>query len=121
MARKRGCKRKRHVVVAFRMDEKASARLDAKVSLSGLTKQDYITCKLLDESVNVIPSSRIAKSLSSWMQAIYRELLTARDEGRMLEADLVWIARAVAEEYGALSASEPTPDANEAMLNMSRA
>ncbi len=117
---KRPCKRSRSVIVAFRMEEDAATRLDALVSLSDLTKQDYIERRLLDESVTVIPSSRIAKSLSQWMQAIYRELVLARQEGRILGEDLVWITRAVAEEYGALSSEAAVRDANEAMRNIPR-
>ena len=47
---KRPCKSTRSVIVAFRMEEDAARRLDALVSLSGLTKQDYIERRLLDES-----------------------------------------------------------------------
>lgn len=39
---KRLYERSRSVVVAFRMDEEAATRLDALMSLSCLTKQDYI-------------------------------------------------------------------------------
>ena len=83
-------------------------------------RQDYIERKLLDESVSVIPSSRIARSLSRWMQSIYLELIIARHEGRALDADIVWIARAVAEEYAALSSTTPIKDANKAMLGIER-
>lgn len=117
---KRPCKRSRSTIVAFRMEEDAARRLNALASLSGLTKQDYIERRLLDESVTVIPSSRIAKSLSQWMQAIYRELVLARQEKRMLGEDLVWIARAVAEEYGALSSESAVRGANEAMRDIPR-
>lgn len=117
---KRPCKRSRSVIVAFRMEEDSATRLDALVSLSGLTKQNYIERRLLDESVTVIPSSRTAKSPSQWMQAIYRELVLARQEERMLGEDLAWIARAVAEEYGALSSESAVRDANEAMRDIPR-
>lgn len=84
MGKKKPYARERPVTVAFRMSEEAARRLDALVSLSGLTKQDYIECRLTNQSVTVYPSSRIARSLSCWMQSIYRELLIAREEGRML-------------------------------------
>lgn len=54
------------------------------------------------------------------MQSIYHELIIAREEGRMLDADLLWIARAVSEEYGAMASSEPIKDANEAMRSIER-
>ena len=102
------------------MSEEAAKRLDALVSLSGLTKQDYIECRLTNQSVTVYPSSRIARSLSCWMQSIYRELLIAREEGRMLDADLIWIARTVSEQYGAMASPKPIKDANEAMRVIKR-
>lgn len=58
--------------------------------------------------------------LSCWMQSIYHELVIAREEGRMLDADLLWIARAVSEEYGAIASTEPIKDANEAMRSIER-
>ena len=54
------------------------------------------------------------------MQAIYRELILARQEKRMLGEDLVWIARAVAEEYGAPSSESAIRYANEAMRGIPR-
>lgn len=117
---KRPCKRARSVTVAFRMDREHAKRLDALISLSGLTKQEYIERRLLNESVTVVPSSRIARSLSQWMQAIYRELLTAREEERALDADVAWVARAIAEEHGGLAANETVIDANEAMKGIAR-
>lgn len=103
--------RERPVTMAFRMSEEATRRLDAPVSLSGLIKQDYIECCLSNQSVTVYPSSHIAQTLSYWMQSIYRELVVAREEGRMLDADLLWIARAVSKEYGVIAAADQRVDA----------
>ena len=120
MGKKRPYARERSVTVAFRMSEETAKKLDALVSLSGLAKQDYIECRLTNQGVTVYPSSRIARSLSCWMQSIYRELIIAREEGRMLDADLLWIVRAVSEEYGAMASAEPIKDANEAMRAIER-
>lgn len=46
------------------MTEDEARRLDALVALSGLSKQDYIECRLTNQSVTVVPSSRVARSLS---------------------------------------------------------
>lgn len=102
------------------MSEDVARKLDALVALSGLSKQDYISSRLTNQSVTVVPSSRVARSLSCWMQSIYRELVIAREEGRMLDADLVWIARTVSEEYSALAAPGVSKDANEAMKGIER-
>lgn len=100
MGKKKPFVRERPITVAFCMSEEAARKLDALVSLSGLTKQDYIECRLTNQSVTVYPSSRIARSLSCWMQSICHELVIARKEGRMLDADLLWIEHAVSEEFG---------------------
>ena len=44
------------------------------VSISGLTKQDYITSKLLDRRVTVEPSSRIQRNLAGVMKEVLAEL-----------------------------------------------
>lgn len=118
--KKKCCHRERAVTIGFRMTEDEARRLDALVALSGLSKQDYIECRLTNQSVTVCPSSRIARTLSCWMQSIYRELLIAREEGRMLDADLIWITRTVSEEYAAMAATEISKDANEAMRDIER-
>lgn len=48
--------------------------LDNLVAISGQTKQDYITRKLLDRRIVVVPSSRIQKGMEEAMMLIYREL-----------------------------------------------
>lgn len=71
---KRPCKRTRSVIVAFRMEEDAARRLDALVSLSGLTKQDYIERRLLDESRDRHP------------ELAHREITLAMDAGDLPRA-----------------------------------
>lgn len=89
-------------------------------SAPGLSKQNYIECRLTNQSVTIIPRSRVARSLSCWMQSIYRELIIARNERRMLDADLVWIVRTISEEYAALDAAEVSKDAKEVMKGIHR-
>lgn len=74
--------RKRMRTVAFRVDEEAFARIDVLSGLSGLSKQDYMEARMLDESVVVFPSSRVVKKLLEYAQEIYEELLCARREAR---------------------------------------
>lgn len=63
----------RNRTVAFRVSEEAR-HLDMLVSISGLTKQDYITSKLLDRRVTVEPSSRIQRNLAGVMKEVLAEL-----------------------------------------------
>lgn len=64
----------RNKTIAFRMSEEEAAQLDMLVSISGLTKQDYITSKLLNREVRVIPSSRIQLNLQSTMRQLLDKL-----------------------------------------------
>lgn len=48
--------------------------LDNLVAISCQTKQDYITRKLLDRRIVVVPSSRMQKGVEEAMMLIYREL-----------------------------------------------
>lgn len=67
----------RNKTVAFRMSEEEAAQLDMLVSISGLTKQEYITSKLLNREVRVIPSSRIQLNLQSTMRQLLDRLNSA--------------------------------------------
>ena len=51
----------RNKTVAFRMSEEENRILDTKVSLSGLTKQDYIIRQLLGWRIEVQANPRVYK------------------------------------------------------------
>lgn len=71
--------RRRSVTVAFRVSPEEAELIDVQVAMSGLTKQDYITSRLLNREVKVVPSSRLQKALREHMDAAYRELRRIRD------------------------------------------
>ena len=71
--------RRRNVTVAFRVSPEEAKLIDVQVAMSGLTKQDYITSRLLNREVKVVPSSRLQKALRERMDAAYRELRRIRD------------------------------------------
>lgn len=64
----------RNHTVAFRVSDKESKLLNDLVALSGLTKQDYITRRLLCRDVVVQGNPRVYKALKNQMVAIYEEL-----------------------------------------------
>lgn len=66
--------RRRSVTVAFRVSPEEAQLIDAQVAMSGMTKQNYITARLLNRKVTVVPSSRLQKALREHMDAAYREL-----------------------------------------------
>ena len=64
----------RNHVVAFRVSDEEAKLLNDLVALSGLTKQDYITRRLLCRDVVVQGNPRVYKALKNQMAAIYEEL-----------------------------------------------
>ena len=64
----------RNHTVAFRVSDEESKLLNDLVALSGLTKQDYITRRLLCRDVVVGGNPRVYKALRNQMVAIYEEL-----------------------------------------------
>ena len=64
----------RNHTVAFRVSDGESKLLNDLVALSGLTKQDYITRRLLCRDVVVQGNPRVYKALKNQMMAIYEEL-----------------------------------------------
>ena len=67
-------RRWRNHTVAFRVSDEESKLLNDLVVLSGLTKQDYITRRLLCRDVVVQGNPRVYKALKNQMVAIYEEL-----------------------------------------------
>ena len=64
----------RNHTVAFRVSNEEANLLNDLVALSGLTKQDYITRRLLCRDVVVQGNPRVYEALKNQMAAIYEEL-----------------------------------------------
>lgn len=64
----------RNRTVAFRVSEEENAQIDTAVKLTGLTKQDYITRRLLCKDVVVQGNPRVFKALRNQMTDILEEL-----------------------------------------------
>lgn len=64
----------RNKTVAFRVSPEEDAQLETAVRLSGLTKQDYITRRLLERDVIVQGNPRVYKALRNELAAILTEL-----------------------------------------------
>jgi hypothetical protein len=69
----------RNKTVAFRVSPEEDAKIEAAVKLSGLTKQDYITRRLLCQDVVVQGNPRVYKALRE-------QFATVLDELRRIEA-----------------------------------
>ena len=64
----------RNVVVAFRMSPEEAQELNVKVSLSGLSKQDYIIQCLLKHEIRVVGGMKVAKKVQVHLDTILEEL-----------------------------------------------
>ena len=64
----------RNRTVSFRMSNEEITLLNNLVSLSGLTKQDYIIKRLFCKDVVVVGNTRVYKALKSHMEQLCIEL-----------------------------------------------
>lgn len=64
----------RSVTIAFRVSPEENEELNTLVRLSGLTKQDYITCRLLNRDVVVQGNPRVHKALRSQISELCQKV-----------------------------------------------
>ena len=64
----------RNITVGFRVSPEESEQIDRAVRLSGLTKQDYITRRLLCQDVVVQGNPRVYKALKNQLAEVLTEL-----------------------------------------------
>ena len=66
--------RLRSKTIAFRMSPEEANLLDSLVAISGMTKQDYITRRLLNRDIVVQGNPRVYKALRDQLAAVLGEL-----------------------------------------------
>ncbi len=69
--------------VAFRLSPEEADLLDTYVCLSGLTKQEYITRRLLSKDVVVQGNPRVYKALRDQLAAVLQELKRIEDKAEV--------------------------------------
>jgi Fe-S cluster assembly ATPase SufC len=87
----------RNVVVAFRMSPEEAQELNVKVSLSGLSKQDYIIQCLLKHEIRVVGGMKVAKKVQVHLDTILEELQTLDESDRGIDVDAAY---AVQRDWG---------------------
>ena len=78
----------RNKTIAFRVSPEESEQIDAAVRLSGLTKQDYITKRLLCRDIVVQGNPKVYKALRNQLAAVLNELRRVKD-GADVDSDLL--------------------------------
>ena len=64
----------RSKTIAFRVSPEENEQIEIAVRLSGLTKQDYITRRLLNRDIVVQGNPRVYKALRDQLAAVLGEL-----------------------------------------------
>lgn len=64
----------RSKTVAFRMSPEEAIQLDINARLSGLTKQDYLIRRSLQQEIKVVGNPRVYKALKQQLQEVLFEL-----------------------------------------------
>ena len=64
----------RSKTIAFRVSPEENEQIEIAVRLSGLTKQDYITRRLLNRDIVVQGNPRVYKALRDQLAAVLEEL-----------------------------------------------
>ena len=73
----------RSKTVGFRVSPEEDALIEAAVSLSGLTKQDYIVKKLTDKEIVVMGNPRVFKALKKGLEKVLGELERISNAGEI--------------------------------------
>lgn len=73
----------RSKTVGFRVSPEEDALIEAAVSLSGLTKQDYIVKKLTDKEIVVMGNPRVFKALKKELEKVLGELERIANAGEV--------------------------------------
>ena len=90
------CNRWRNKTVAFRVSPEEDKLLETYVKLSGLTKQDYITRRLLKREVVVQGNPRVFKALREQMAAVLEELRRI-EAGAKTDQELLEVIQMIAD------------------------
>ncbi len=81
--------------VTFRMSPEENQQLETLVKLSGLTKQDYITKRLLCKDVVVQGNPRVYKALKEQLAEVLIELKRIKN-GEKVDDELLDVIRMIA-------------------------
>ena len=73
--------------VAFRMSPEEAQELNVKVSLSGLSKQDYIIQCLLQHEIRVVGGMKVAKKVQVHLDTILEELQSLDEADRGIDVE----------------------------------
>ena len=80
-------KRWRSLSIGFRVSPEENEQINIAVSLSGLSKQEYITSKLLDRTIKVQASCKVHRAVYDRLTEVLTELKRL-DTGETVDVEL---------------------------------
>ena len=95
----------RNITVAFRVSPEEDAEIENAVKLTGLTKQDYITKRLLCRDVVVQGNPRVYKALRNQLADVLTELRRI-DAGSPVNVETLDTIRMIAVIMGGMKKEE---------------
>lgn len=99
----------RSQTIAFRVSPEEGSTIRSRARLSGLTLQEYLTRRSLEQDIVVVGNPRVYKALKVQMEQIRLELQRL-SPGDSVNPDLQETIRLVAEIYAGMGkASSPPP------------
>ena len=95
----------RNITVGFRVSPEESEQINKAVRLSGLSKQDYITRRLLCQAVIVQGNPRVYKALRNELAAVLAELQRI-EAGNSVDDELLNVIELIAIVLGGLKGED---------------
>ena len=95
----------RSQTIAFRVSPEEGAAIRSHAKLSGLTLQEYLTRRSLEQDIVVVGNPRVYKALKAQMEQICLELQRL-SPGDSVNPDLQETIRLVVEVYAGMGANE---------------
>ena len=95
----------RNITVGFRVSPEESEQIDRAVRLSGLTKQDYITRRLLCQDVVVQGNPRVYKALKLELDSVLTELKRI-EAGNSVDEELMNVIELISIILGGLKGED---------------
>lgn len=71
----------RCITIAFRVSPEENEEITKKAELSGLTKQEYISCRCREKEIVVIGNPKVYRALKTQIADIYQELCRISSSG----------------------------------------
>lgn len=101
--------RKRPLTIAFRITPELNKQINLLVAASGMTKQDFITSKLMDLEVTIVPSCNTYVALRDEMREVCRQLNRIR-KNSPVDPDLLALCDKLADLFLGLRADDKQAD-----------